>query len=844
MSAYMQNLGHRLLWSTGSLFLSLLVTTSTADAQIVPDTTLPDNTTVTPQGNTSIIDGGTELGGNLFHSFSEFSVINGREAFFNNSLNIDNIINRVTGGNISNIDGLIRANGTANMFLINPNGIVFGPNARLDIGGSFFGSTAQSVLFENGLEYSARNPQAPPLLIVNVPLGLQYGPNPGDIVNQSTAGLEVQPGNTLALVGGNVSLEGGNLTAPSGRIELGSVGSNERVRINSTNNGLALGYDEVNNFQDVQLSQGATLDVSGEPSGSVSVQARRFRVSDRSKITSINSGSQPGGGIQINAQQLVEIVGTGNYVEDLVGLTDNGIANNSDLPSGLFTASVGTGSGGDIAVDTSRIIAGDGAFIYAVTEGEGRGGSFRVNATDSVRLTASFVNVAAISGSTGDGGNLTVNTSRLLLKEGTSINTITAGAGRGGNLEVNASESIELVGTNLIVASRSDGTPLIANTALAAAAFVGSSGDGGEMRLSTRRLSVRDGAGLVISSLGEGRPGNLFLTATESAEFIGTSPGEFTSSSSIQAASILSATGTGGGNVTVTTGNLILRDEGNITATNFSIGSGGNIEVIAEEIALDNEARITAETFFGEGGNIRLRTQQLRLRDNSQISTTAGSGSVPLALPPEVVAFFAPLVGGVGDGGNIDIETDTLVAKSNSDITANAEEGFGGRVIITAQGIFGIEFREELTPESDITVTSELGAEFNGVVEIRTPEVDSKSALVDLPENVTDPSQQIVKGCASDVGNTFTITGRGGLPEDPVSGLRGRALWWDNRDLSSIGNQASLVAQSEEVPLGQPQNGDRRVLVEATGWVIHPDGQVELVASLPKVAKARHANCR
>ncbi|MGK7904048.1 MAG: filamentous hemagglutinin N-terminal domain-containing protein, partial [Hormoscilla sp.] len=764
------------------------------------------------------------------------------------------------GGNISDIDGLIRANGTANMFLINPNGIVFGPNARLDIGGSFFASTAQSILFENGLEYSARNPDAPPLLTINVPVGLQYGPNPGPIVNQSTAGLEVQPGNTLALIGGNVSLEGGNLTAPSGRIELGTVGSNRRVSINSTDNGLVLGYDGVNNFRDVELSGGSAVDVSGEPSGSVHVEARNFRLREDARITSINSGSQPGGGIQINAQQLVEIVGTGNYVEGLVGLVDNGITHNDNLPSGLFTTDEGTGSGGDIAIDTNRLIASDGIFIYAITEGEGRGGDFTINASESVELSAASLRANVSVEATGNGGNLTVNTGRLLMQEVAELGTVVEGSGQGGNLTINASESIDLVG-KVIIAERSDGTPLATTTALVAGTELGSSGDAGELRVSTRRLRVRDGSVVTVNSTGKGRPGNLFLTATESAEFIGTSPDQFAVNSSIRAGALdPSAIETGGGNVTVTAGNLILRDEGSIRVSNVSVGSGGSVEIVANSILLDNEARIEAQTAFGQGGDIVLRTQDMRLRRNSAITATAGSfEQSPDNFPPEVAAVFTALATGVGDGGNIIIKTDTLVALDNSDITANAEEGFGGQVTITAQGIFGIEFREDLTPESDITVTSELGAEFNGVVEIRTPEVESKSALVDLPDNVTDPSQQIVKGCAGDLGNTFTITGRGGLPEDPVSGLRGRALWWDNRDLSSIGNQASLAARSSEVvterirsarsasrsvPLGQPQNGDRRVLVEATGWVIHPDGQVELVASLPKVANSRDANCR
>lgn len=172
---------------TSSLISLGLLFSYPALTQVIPDTTLQNNSSITTEGNTNIINGGTQAGDNLFHSFEQFSIPTNGTAQFNNSIDIQNIFSRVTGGSISNIDGLIRANGAANLFLINPNGIIFGSNARLDIGGSFIGSTVSSVNFGDGRQSSASQPQATPLLTINVPTGLRIEKtNSGEIRIQDT----------------------------------------------------------------------------------------------------------------------------------------------------------------------------------------------------------------------------------------------------------------------------------------------------------------------------------------------------------------------------------------------------------------------------------------------------------------------------------------------------------------------------------------------------------------------------------------------------------------------------------------------------------------------------------
>ena len=749
---------------------AIILECNSAVAQITTDGTLPNNSIITPDGSTFNITGGTSLGGNVFHSFKEFSVPTGSTAFFNNAADIQNIISRVTGGSISNIDGLIKANGTANLFLINPNGIIFGPNASLKIGGSFVASTASSLNFADGINFSATDPKTTPLLTVSVPIGLQFGATAAPIHNQSQAspggatnfygepvGLQVPTGKTLAFIGGNILLEGGSLTAPGGRIELGSVTGNSLVSLKPANQGWVFGYSGVQNFQNIQITK-QTIDGSVIPS---TVDA---------------TGKDGSGTIWVQGRS-VELIGP------LVS---------------LVTVTTTDKDGGDLTLTTEKLILRDGAQVSTFTRGRGRGGNLTVNASESVELIGSFPmpkgddypsTLFSITSGAGRAGDITINTGRLLLQGGAEVTAESTGrlinnsqftpaTGSGGNLTVNASESVDLVGNS----ARGFPSSLLART-------VGS-GDAGKVTITTGEFILRGGAAVTVSSevlknvyyLGDrgnlGKAGELQVSARS---ILLDNKGKLTSE-----------TDTGqGGNITLQVQDLLLLRRNSQISTNAgktqAIGDGGNITINAPNgfiVAKPQEnSDITANAFMGSGGKV-------------QINATGIFGIAPRSRED--------LARQLGINDPIKLDSQNLFT---SDITAISQTN------PTLNGLVNIN-----TPEVDIN---------RGLINLPV-EVEEPRLAQGCDVAAQNQSEFIITGRGGIPPNPREVLKSNNVHVDWVS------LGEDGNNPSGASSRETQERRSRSNTQNNKNvNNPPNEIVEAQGWVVDSNGDVILVAQAP-----------
>ena len=827
-------------------------------AQIIPDNSLGnERSNLTPN---NVIEGGATRGANLFHSFSEFNVGEGQQVNFANPNNIQRIFSRVTGNNRSQILGTLGVLGNADLFFINPNGILFGNNARLNLRGSFIASTADSILFDNNFAFSARNPQAPPLLTVRVPIGLQYGINAASIEVQG-ASLEVTPGTTLALIGGDVRLQDeAVLLVTDGRLELGGLSSSGTIGLEATNIGFELQFPEGVERSQISMTGGAIVEVTTDNGGSAAVNAKTFHISEGSQLLIFTTGDQNATKeTRINATDSIAISGQNSSISSVVDRN---------------------GNGANLSLQTRTLALTEGGQLDTLTFGRGKAGDITIAASESVTLVGNGISNPDVltqldsqSANEGDGGNVAITTPTLTLDRGAQLGAVTGGTGQGGNVSVTATD----------IAIQNGGF-------LASAVAPDASGTGGNVNITTRSLRVTNGGQLGTNTDGSGAGGTLTIQATETIVFDAAGAareGILTGASSRSGSNVLSPdlqVGNGGnidittpsfvitnlaaidasafengkgGNVTVNVQNLSVLNggqigagtigsgnAGNITivATNAvrfdgssdgrrsaaftesqSTGVGGDIKIRANSLTLDNQAGISAQTLSTTGGNITLDVSNLLLlRRGSTVSTSAGTAQAG------------------GDGGNMTIAAGFLVAfpSEDSNIAADAFTGRGGNINIITQGIYGIAFRDGQTSLSDITASSKFGV--NGVVNINTPEVDPAQGAIELPTTFSVPS--LARGCEArgSEASSFVNTGRGGVPTNPTAPLIADTLWQDLELLEETGKAAGE----------QRGNSDRQLrtvnanspIVEVQGWVVLSNGAIVLTAQAPTVTPYQMKN--
>ena len=493
------HLWFRLLMTAKLCFSVVILDCLQLCAQIIPDRSLPENSTIKVRGSVVEINGGTMRGSNLFHSFKEFSLDgNGIDtAWFNNSNGIDRIIGRVTGDAVSQINGLIEANGTADLFLFNSQGIIFGPNAALDIGGSFVASTAESLHFADHTTLSTVDPGVNPVLTVSIPVGLQSGSQPG-VISVLGNELTVATGKTLALFGGDILLEGSNLTAPAGNIYLGSIGDRQIVELNPTASGWQPEFSAVEHFGNLDLTQ-TTLDVSGEGAGNIGLQANSLSIKEGGQVILNTFGQVDGGNLTLYAQtidlndsviwSLVEANAEGKGA-DLILKSDR---LNLDRQAQIILDTKGLGDGGDLNIDAQTIhLAGDSEIVARATDNVGNGGNIAI-ATEHLTLetnakiyTGNFTFSLAVESAHPE-------TENLQLLTGNSIAYSIIGTGKVGKIDINATK-ITLNDTSSI----------------ATATFAQG---GGSIEINAQQLTLKDLAAIATETRGDGIGGNLYLSA-------------------------------------------------------------------------------------------------------------------------------------------------------------------------------------------------------------------------------------------------------------------------------------------------------------------------------------------
>ncbi len=651
---------------------------------------------------------GTKVGGNLFHSFSEFNLTSGESGTFTGPGDVSNVLARVTGPSASSIDGTLRSTiPGANLFFINPKGVIFGPNATLEVDGSFTATTADYVKLNGGGRFDAKTPANDVLTSAPVSAFGFLSPQPARI-SATGSELTAKPGAKLSFVGGDLSLtksgvKTAKLLAASGRVDLWSTRAIGEIPASGPTTPLG---------GSITMKEGSSVDTSGSPGGTVVIRSGSLSLDRLSKISSVNSGAGVSGALDLkvsgnvamtlNTSILTQTSGAGRAGDVSLESGSLSIGTDSLVGSQALGTATATARAGDVRVTTGTLSIVDEGRISTSTSGSGGGGTLDVQAQTisivgdlSDTTTGIFSNTTS-TGAGGDGGQVHVRADTLRITGGGAISADTFGLGSGGDIDVEARDifiAAQGATQKSGIFADSGGVP----------DKISPGGQGGSIRVKADRLQITDGGLISTKSVGLGAGGDTTIDARQLIIAKGSST--LITGIAVDAAA-LSGTGgnltinadeirvTGGGRISANAGDtgpggditvkariIVLtgtpEDPSTISAESSSLGNGGpagSVEIITDQLQILNGARISAATFGGgAGGDVFVRANDAFFSaGNSDAFTGIAALSTSTTLP--------------GKGGSVRAEFGNLVLDNRGGIAANTlGPGAGGDVAVTAE---------------------------------------------------------------------------------------------------------------------------------------------------------------
>ncbi|MDM8557839.1 filamentous hemagglutinin N-terminal domain-containing protein [Candidatus Parabeggiatoa sp. HSG14] len=707
------------------LTIFILLISLSINAEIITDGSIGSRANLSGPDYLIGADLGHQMGGNLFHSFQDFNLNSLESATFSGPNSVQNILSRVTGGNPSNIDGLIRSTiPNADMYFLNPNGIIFGPNARLDLQGSFHTSTADYLrLGENG-RFDATNPNNSSLTVAPVEAFGFLDETIGSIslegqetiyptyLKDEPIGLRVPDGKTFSMIGGNinishgfysakelalgtrVAIDVGTIVAKDGRINLASVASAGEVIPTISD----LEVSTFDNLGKITISDNSFVQTNGSGKGAIFIRGGQLMVTS-SHIFALNLINQdnnqlatPGNdknrvGIDVKVGEIslkdnaffsTTTRSSGN-ASDISIVTNKLFLDNFSL---ISSDTYGIRDAGNVFINTHDLSLNNGSFIASITYHAGNAKNVDIDATGTVSIsgveeggwvgaiTSTAFNISSSDTRGGNAGTVFLKAGELRVKNGGQISSSTIApdgmqSGLGGNIKIQVSGAINLSGVNPH-GENEDGF----GGGIYARTQGYDTGDAGEISIEAESLSITEGAVISSSTSSNAKGGNINIHIDDSLTLSGSFTGLLKESLESQIDFQEQFSNSSSKNAVSSILTASLRETDNT-------GQAGNILIKANKITLTEGAQINSATLGGgQGGSIALTTDTLTISEKDKNGSQSG-----------IFSHSENLEAYAGSAGIISIQAPTIKLTNGGIISTKAQNAGGGHISLATSNL-------------------------------------------------------------------------------------------------------------------------------------------------------------